>query len=225
MTKYFFILIVLFFSAAMNAQVTHSLGITAGISNVFYKSDIKGNKNFVSIFSPTISAEYSKHNDNVFWGGAGFGFTLRQVPFYVFPTGQKAGMNIAEIWLRARAGLKIERSFTTHLPYLSLGFAHHADRESFIKDGNSSFTYLNNLDSNYTATNFHPFIEIGNKIINSTFRDEKRNVSFTFALRYYPVALFKSPIQFEYDFQQFKTVQYHIIEFSIIAGLQRNFHK
>lgn len=208
---------------AANSQVTHSVSFTLGISNTWCKSDIKGNKSFVATFLPTTSIDYSKHSDNVFWGGAGLGFSFRHIPFYVFDNGQKMGMEAAEFWLRVRAGLKIEREFLTHLPYLGLGIGTHTNYGLYSKDGNNTFNYGN--DTIFKTQPIHPFVEVGSKLINSSFREDTRNVSFSFALRYYPMPLFKSPVRFEYDFLQYKEIQYHLMEFIITAAFQLNVQK
>jgi hypothetical protein len=71
----------------------------------------------------------------------------------------------------------------------------------------------------------YPETMTGNKLINSSFRQDSRNVSFTFALRYYPMPLFKSPVHYEYAYQQYKDIQYHMYEFLITAAFQLNVRK
>lgn len=215
----------IFFTLKMQAQVTHALGLSVGITNAFYKSDISGVKDGYNVFLPTISADYSKHSDNLFWGGLSGGFSLRQVPIFTYENGQKTGIRVAELWMRARAGFKIERSFMTHLPYLGLGISKRVDYEYYNKNGTTYSTYINSSDTMFKVQTIDPFIEIGNKLVNSSFRDDKRNVSFSFAVRYYPLSFFKNPLYVEYDYQEFITLQYHMIEFIITASLQHNIHK
>ena len=217
----FFLLLL---SSNVIAQVTHSVSYSFGITNVLYKSDIKDNKSYASFFLPVSSLDYSKHNDNVFWGGAGVGFSIRQIPFFTYFDGQKTGIEAAEVWFRARAGLKFEGEFLSHLPYLGLGIATYADHNYYSKS-NSTYSYLNNPDSLNNVQKYQPFLELGTKLINTSFREDKRNVSFTFAVRYYPLPVFKSPQQFEYDYFKFTQIQYHLIEFMIVAAIQHNVQK
>jgi hypothetical protein len=70
-----------------------------------------------------------------------------------------------------------------------------------------------------------PFLELGNTVINTTFRENKRNVFISFLVRYYPVNTFKENVQFEYEPLAFTQVQYRMIEFVIAAGIQHQFHR
>jgi len=223
MFRFALLFLIVLFSLGANSQVTHSVSFTLGIANTWCKSEIQGSKNATVIFLPTTSIDYNKHNDNIFWGGAGVGFSFRRIPFYEYSNGQKTGIEMAEYWLRVRAGFKFEREFLTHLPYLGLGIGGHTNYNIYSKNGNTSINYSS--DTIFKSQPIHPFLELGNKLINSSFRQDSRNVSFTFALRYYPMPLFKSPVHYEYAYQQYKDIQYHMYEFLITAAFQLNVQK
>lgn len=223
----FLLTIILFLLASVisKAQVTHSIGCFAGLSNVVYMSDTKDTKSKVRGFLPSVYFDYSKHNDNVFWGGLSAGFTLRQVPLYTYENGGRSGVRLPELWARVRAGLKFEHEFTTQMPFLALGIAKHVGHEFYFANGTQDMTYTNQYDSAFKPRPYWPFVEAGSKLINTSFRQDKRNVSFTFSVRYYPMPIFTESFPYEYDYNQFKNIQYHLIEFCIIAGLQHNIQR
>jgi hypothetical protein len=207
------------------SQVTHAFMANVGITNAYYRSEIPKSQSFGSFFLPVTGLDWAKHGQNTFWGGAGIGFHLRQIPFYLYSSGQKSGVNVGELWARARVGMQFEGSYLSHMPFVSLGISHYATQDYFTKYGVSGISYPMMNDSFRTKKQLLPFIEIGSKLINTDYREVKRSVSFTFLIRYYPIALFREPVSFEYDFGQTIQVQYKLIEFSIVAALQRNVHK
>ena len=217
----------LFFSMPvfLKAQVTHSISFSAGLSNVFYKSDIKESRNFVSLILPTTIIDYNKHNDNSFWGGAGVGFNLRHIPYHVYPNRQKVGAEAVEFWFRARAGLKFEGEKSSQLPYLSLGLSFYSNNGTFSKNGIDEYTYSAQIDSGFNDFDYFPFIEIGSKFIKTSFKEDRGNVSTTLAIRYYPSPVFTKAVQFEYDYNKTKSIQYHMIELVLILGFQFNVHR
>ncbi len=212
-------------SFVTNAQVTHSICYSAGVTNVLYKSMITGSKSYPSFLLPTTTIEYTKHNDNTFWGGAGVGFAPRRIPYHTYSQQQKIGADLLEFWFRVRAGLTFEGEHTTLLPYLSLGIASYIYNGTYSKNGISSISYSNYIDTTFNTQSLLPFFEVGSKFLNKSFREDKANFSMTFALRYYPAPIFKSPVRFEYDYLQYKTIQYHLIELSMVIGFQFNVHR
>ena len=218
--------IIFFLPTFINAQVTHSLGFNVGLANVYYKAQEAKSKSYFSIFMPTFQFDYVKQSANTFWGGATAGVTLRRIPFHKYQSGQTTGIDASEGWLRVRAGLKADGQLLSFLPFLGLGIATYGNFNSYSKDGTySSYYYLNNEDSVYKKFTFQPFVELGVKMINRSFLEDKRNVSISFVARYYPTQLFENAIVLEYLPFQFKNVQYNLIEFGIIAAIQHNFHK
>lgn len=208
-----------------SGQVTHALSFQLGLNQTAYWSQIKDSKSYTSHFLPSFGIDYAKYNHNVFWGGVGYGLSPRYVPFYKYNTNAKVGIRYPEFWFRVRTGLKIERDFITHLPHISLGMAVNGAIEEYTDNGfNNTMTY-SMRDSIVGLQRFRPFAEFSNTIINSTFRDGKRNVFMNFGIRYYPLNLFENPISYEIDFGQFQSVQYRILEVFISAGLQKNFQR
>ncbi|MBL7767233.1 MAG: hypothetical protein JNJ58_14130 [Chitinophagaceae bacterium] len=206
------------------AQVTHGISFRVGINNSLYKTPLPNEKNFGSYFLPSFSIHYSKFSDNLFWGGVGLGVTPRLIPFYEYQTGQKIGASSPEFWLQVRTGFKIERSFSTHLPYLGLNISRFAAFESWTKNGQNTTIYTA-PDSLFKSQAFHPSLEIGTSLLNSTFREDKRNVFIHFAVRYYPMKMFKESIPIEYEPGNFVNIQYNLMEIIISAGIQRNVHR
>lgn len=223
--KKIFLLFVIFvaLNSQVNAQVTHALGFQLGVTNVYYKSTIPGSKSFVSIFMPTYSFDYAKYSDNLFWAGLGIGITTRNVAFYQFANYTKIGIEAGEPWIRVRTGLKFEKDFITHLPFIGLGVGKLIGARDYLKNGGTTSSI--STFSLKNVSKYSPFIELGSTLINTTFRENKRNVFFTFMIRYYPTPLFKDKIDVEYEPFEHINVQYQLIEFVITAGIQHHFQK
>jgi hypothetical protein len=68
-------------------------------------------------------------------------------------------------------------------------------------------------------------MEAGTTLINSTFTENKRSIFLTFSFRYYPLPVFKSKTDIEYEPGETVSIQYHLIEFNIIAGIQKNLRR
>lgn len=206
-----------------NAQVTHALGFQIGLSNVWYRSELPNKPSFSSHFLPAFSFEYAKYSDNLFWAGLSLGITPRNIPIYKYENYTKTGIQGPEFWGKVRAGLKIQRDFSTHLPFIALG-AGYFSFDSEYSSG-QGMVYGQSSTAVYPVRKPMPFIEVGNTVINTTFRENKRNVFISFFVRYYPVNTFKENVQFEYEPLAFTQVQYRMIEFVIAAGIQHQFHR
>lgn len=205
------------------AQVTHGLGFQVGLTQVLYKSQLANRPNFSSHFLPSFTFEYGKFSDNLFWGGLGLGVTPRIIPFYKYENYTKVGIQGPEFMGRVRAGFKIQRDFMTHLPYIGLGAGYFIFDSDF--SSGQGYFYSGDDITNYPVRKPLPFIEIGNTLLNTTFRENKRSVFISFFVRYYLVDLFSQPVNFEYDPFMTTSVQYRMIEFVLAGGLQRNWHK
>ncbi|MBK7762482.1 MAG: hypothetical protein IPI46_03815 [Bacteroidetes bacterium] len=204
------------------AQSIQALSFRIGVHQTWFKPTEPGQKTFGSYFLPDFTFQYMRYSDNLFWGGIGLGVMPRNVPFYEYANGQKTGASSPEFTLRFSTGFRIERSFSTHLPYLGLGISKFGSFENWIKNGNVSTTYTPAYKL-IEMPQLHPSIEIGTSLINSTFRDDKRNVYMHFAIRYYPLKLFKETLLFEYEPFETVPLNYNLVEFIISAGLQKNF--
>lgn len=209
--------------SSLQAQVTHGLGFQVGLTQVMYKSQLAGRPNFSSHFLPSFTFEYGKFSDNLFWGGLGVGVTPRIIPFYKYPNYTKIGIQGPEFQARVRAGFKIQRDFMTHLPYIGLGAGYFVYDSEF--SSGQGYSIGGNYNATYSVRKPLPFIEIGNTLLNTTFRENKRSVFISFFVRYYLVDIFSQPISFEYDPFMSTSVQYRMIEFVLAGGLQRNWHK
>lgn len=217
-----FIMLTMLCVENIKAQSISALSFKIGIHNTLYKTTEPGQKNFGSYFLPDFTFQYIRYSDNLFWGGIGLGVMPRNIPFYEFANGQKLGASSPEFTLRFSTGFRIERSFSTHLPYLGLGISRFGSFENWSKNGNVSTTYTPTYKL-IEVPELHPSIEIGTSLINSSFRDDKRNVFMHFAVRYYPMKLFKETLDFEYEPFETVPINYNMIEFIISAGIQKNF--
>jgi hypothetical protein len=206
-------------------QVTHAVSFQLGLNQTLYWSQESTSKSYSSHFLPSFAIDYAKYSENVFWGGIGYGFSPRYVPFYKYNTNAKVGIRYPEFWFRVRTGLKLQGDFITHLPHLSLGIGINGGIEDFTDNGfNNTMTY-SLQDSTRGLKRYSPFAELSNTIINSTFREGKRNVFMTFGVRFYPIDMFDAAVNYEYDTGLFQPVQYRLIEIFLSAGLQRNFQR
>lgn len=210
-------------SVRSDAQTTHSFTSAIGVSNAWYQHTLPGGKSYPSLFLVTTGGDYQRYGEGVFWIGAGFGFTVRQIPFFREWSGFKTGLQLVEHWLRIRAGLTLEGEKTTHQPFVSLGIARYSNEDIFEKQGGHTMTYLGNRD-NWTKNwqPFPPFVEVGNRLLRSDFKERRSNITLSMALRYYPLPMFRQPVSFEYDLNKFAVVQYHLIELNVMAGIQFN---
>lgn len=209
------------------AQVTHGISFQAGITETAYLSTIKTTKSTLSHLMPIFAFDYAKYNDNAFWGGIGYGFSARRIILFKDDFRSKAGLDYPEFWFRIRAGLKFQRETTTHLPHLGLGLAVNFEGEYFTKNGNQQ-TYNYNgyyLNDSLYIRKYNPYVEIGNTIINSSFREKKFNVFTNMGIRYYPLPLFKQALIYEYSINKYKSIQSHILEVFFCIGLQRNIQR
>lgn len=220
-----FIVILLAASGGVCAQPTHGVVFQLGVVHSYYKSSVSGSRSNATVFLPTYSFEYGKYSDNLFWGGGGIGINVRNIPFYKYSSGNSIGIETPEFWAKVKTGLHIHNEFMTHLPFISLGVGKYGNAESYYKSQNGT-TFQNLGDySNFNLQSFSPFMELGTTLINSSFTENKRSIFMTFVFRYYPLPVFKSNTEIEYAFNESLFLQYRMIEFSIIAGLQKNIRK
>lgn len=220
-----FIFLSTIFCKKAKAQITHGVTFQIGLINSLYKSQLSDKQNNATLFLPTYSFEYGKYSDNLFWGGCGLGIHVRNIPFYKYSDGNVMGLQAPEIWFKVKTGLHLHREFLTHLPYISLGIGTYGAKEKYFKSQNGvSYNNVGNYKQ-FNLQRYLPFMEIGTTLINSTFTENKRNIYLTFNIRYYPLSIFKSPTDIEFYPDEIATIQYKLIEFTIIAGIQKNFHK
>lgn len=226
--KRILILVLLYLFGTENAcaQVTHSISFQIGLNQTLYWSQFKDSKSYFSHFIPSFAIDYAKFSDNLFWGGIGYGLSPRKTTFYKYPSDLKFGIQYPEFWFRVRTGLKLQRDYLTHLPHIGLGIAVNGNVVYFSSnDGQEQGSWLHPMDTIVKPQRFRPFIELSNTLLNSTFRESKRNVLLTFGIRYYPLNLFNKSIFYEVDLGEYKTIQYKIVEVFLSAGLQRNLHR
>lgn len=207
------------------AQVTHAVSFQLGLTQTAYWSQVKESRTYGSTFLPTFAFDYAKYSDNFFWAGLGVGIQPRYMPLYKYEDGTKIGINFPESWVRLRAGLKLYGDFLTGLPYISLGLNTHGRVENYTDNGFNNVTTYSSSDTSVQLYTYRPFAELGCSLINSTFRDGKRNVFVNFGVRYYPLDMFQRQLPVEIDFGEFKQVQYKLFEVYLCAGIQRNFHR
>ena len=221
------ILVLNCFGQPCDGQVTHTVVGHLGVTQTAYYSSILTSKSYSSHFMPQFGIDYAKISDNLFWGGIGAGYNPRNMTLHKYNDGTKTGLKFPELWFRVKAGLKFESDFLTHLPHISLGISRVGNSSQYTSSQNNLSTpYIYNItDSALKFKQIKPFVEFGNTILNSTFRNDKRNLLMTFGIRYYPLAMFNQPAWFEYEDQQFKQIQYKIIELYFTAGIQQNFHR
>ena len=209
----------------MFAQPTHGVAFQIGLINNLFKSDIPGVKNTSTHFLPSYSFEYGKYSDNLFWGGVGLGINVRNIPFYNYNNGNTIGVQTPELWFKVKTGFHIHNEFMTHLPFIALGIGKYMDTHQYYKVQNGvTYTNLGNY-KNYNLQSYTPFLEAGTTLINSTFTENKRSLYITFSFRYYPLPVFKTNTLIEYSPGENVNIQYHLIEFYIIAGIQKNLRK
>jgi hypothetical protein len=222
-------LIVFYLSIHFNlfGQITHTLVGHLGVTQTVYYSSIPQSKSYSSHFLPQFGLDYAKISDNLFWGGIGIGYNPRSMTLHKYNDGTKTGLKFPEVWFRVKAGLKFESDFLTHLPHISLGVSRTGSQTQFISSYNNPSTpYIYNVtDTTLKFKKIKPFIELGNTILNSSFRIDKRNLLMTFGVRYYPLSVFTDAMEFEYEDQLFKQIQYKIFEIYFTAGIQQNFQR
>ena len=212
-------------SVRLHAQVTHAASFQLGLTETVYWSQVKDSKTYASTFLPTFAFDYAKYSENFFWAGVGLGVQPRYMALFKYEDGTKIGINFPEAWLRVRAGLKLQGDFLSGLPYLSLGINTIGRVENYTDNGFNNVTTYSSSDTSVQLFKYRPFAELGCTLINSTFRDGKRNVFVNFGVRYYPLEMFQRELPVEIDFGVFKNVQYKLIEVYLCAGIQRNFHR
>jgi hypothetical protein len=195
-----------------------------GVTGTLYLSSVKESKSYGSLFMPRFSFDYAKYSDNLFWASIGVGLSPRIMTIYKYQNGTKIGLEYPEFWARVRTGLKLQGDFITNLPHLGLGIAINGATQQFTDNGNYNTFIYNVGDSIIDVVRYRPFIELSNTIINSTYRDIKRNLFMSYGIRYYPLPVFQDKVTFQYDFDEYKTIQNNIIEIYLSAGLQRNIH-
>lgn len=218
-----FLIAVLLFPCCSPAQTTHCFSNAIGVSNAVYRHTLPGGKSYASLFLVTSGGDYQRIGDGAIWVGAGFGFTVRQIPFYREWSDFKTGVQLAEHWVRFRGGLKLAGEKTTHLPFVSLGIARYRDETLFEKQAGHTLTYLVHRGSwSKQWQPFPPFVEIGNQLLRSDFTEKRSCLTLSMALRYYPLPMFRQPVSFEYDLNKFAVVQYHLVELNVMAGVQFN---
>lgn len=221
-------LLLLFAALGAKAQVTHGLSFQVGVTQTFFLSQVPQSPSYSSTFLPMFAFDYQKFNDNLFWGGLGIGISPRYMPLYKYEDGTKIGIRYPEAWMRVRTGFKLQGDFLTNLPHIGLGVAMNIDEdlENYTDNGfNNVTTYSTSSDTSTQLFRFRPYVELSNTFINSTFREGKRNMFVTFGVRYYPLNLFQQELPVEYDFNDFRNVQYRILEIFISAGIQRNIQR
>lgn len=207
------------------SQPTHGVTFQLGLINNMYKSDVPNIKSTTTHFLPSYAFEYGKYSENLFWGGCGIGLNVRNIPFYKYNNGNTIGIQTPEFWFKVKTGFHIHNEFMTHLPFISLGIGKYGQTETFYKNQNGvSYTNLGNY-KNFNLQNVLPFMEAGTTLINSSFVENKRSIFVTFSFRYYPLPIFKTKTDIEYEPGEVVSIQYHLIEFNIIAGIQKNLRK
>lgn len=222
------LLIGLCVSLASQAQysLTRALSFQMGLNQTLYKSEMPESRNFSSHFLPSFALDACTYGDNLFWGGLCVGLSPRYLPLHLYNDGVKLGARYTEYWVRFRAGFRVASDFTTHLPHISLGLAlNSSSYDAFLYGGPSQGIFYNPADTAMQIQRYRPFIEVANTIINTTFREDKRNVSIQIGIRYYPMSLFREPYVLQYDPGQNKRIQYQIAELFIAGSFQQNFHK
>lgn len=222
----FSFLLILFTCKTSRSQVTHGVSFQVGVTGTYYKSSVRDSKSYSTLFMPIMAFDYSKFNDNIFWGGVGYGLSPRMMPLYKYQDGTKIGIEYPEFWFRVRTGLKIQNEFLSHLPHIGLGIAINSEVSNYTNNGfQNGISYYDLGDSLYNVAKYRPYIELANTMINSTFREAKRNMFITFGIRYYPLPVFTKKVDVTYDYNSFKQVQYNIMEVFISAGIQKNFQR
>jgi hypothetical protein len=225
MKKYFLLYLILLHVGLSHAQPTHGVTFQLGLINNMYKSDVPNVKNATTHFLPSYAFEYGKYSENLFWGGCGIGLSVRNIPFYKYNNGNVIGVQTPEFWFKVKTGFHIHNEFMTHLPFISLGIGKYGQTETYYKNQNG--VSYNNLGGykNFNLQNVLPFMEVGTTLINSSFTESKRSIFITFSFRYYPLPVFKTKTDIEYEIGEITSIQYHLIEFNIIAGIQKNLRK
>lgn len=217
--------LIIIFSLNVKAQPTHGVTFQIGLINNLYKSAVTTVKNTTTHFLPSYAFEYGKYSENLFWGGCGIGISIRNIPFYKYTNGNTIGVQTPEFWLKFKTGLHIHNDFMTHLPFIALGIGKYGKTEPFYKNQNGiSYNNVGNYD-NFNLQNVMPFMEAGTTLINSTFTESKRSIFLTFSFRYYPLPVFKSKTDIEYEPGENISIQYNLFEFNIIAGIQKNLRR
>ncbi|MBK6331694.1 MAG: hypothetical protein IPF62_14800 [Bacteroidetes bacterium] len=219
------ILLSLFASFMTYAQPTHGVSFQLGLINNIYKSAVPNVKNTTTHFLPSYSFEYGKFSENLFWGGCGLGISVRNIPFYKYNNSNTIGVQAPEFWFKVKTGFHIHNEFMTHLPFISLGIGKYGQTETYYKNQNGiSYNNIGNY-KNFNLQTVLPFMELGTTLINSTFTESKRSIFLTFSCRYYPLPLFKTKTDIEYEIGEVVSIQYNLIEFNIIAGIQKNLRR
>lgn len=225
MKKYFLLYLILMHVGLVHAQPTHGVTFQLGLINNMYKSDVPNVKNSTTHFLPSYAFEYGKYSENLFWGGCGIGLSVRNIPFYKYNNGNVIGVQTPEFWFKVKTGFHIHYEFMTHLPFISLGIGKYGQTETYYKNQNG-VSYINlGGYKNFNLQNVLPFMELGTTLINSSFTESKRSIFITFSFRYYPLPVFKTKTDIEYEIGEITSIQYHLIEFNIIAGIQKNLRK
>jgi len=207
----------------IQAQSINSNSFHIGFNHSYYMSTLNGNGSYYSFCMPQTSVELMKHNENKFWAGVGLGGDYKRIPFYRDRIGAyKVGIECTDLWLRVRSGITIQRQQTAHLPFISLGISGLTASGVYSQSSNNTTTYYGKPDSLKAIKRFQPFVELGWKIIPSSFTDDHHNIPLTFALRYNPLPVFDSPQKFVYDPTLYYTIQYQMLELSMNIGLQYN---
>lgn len=214
------------FNAHAQYDITRAISFQMGLNQTLYKSEMPESRNFSSHFLPSFAFDACTYGSNVFWGGLGVGLSPRYLPLHLYNNGVKLGARYTEYWVRFRAGFRVASDFTTHLPHISLGLAMNSSSyDAFLYGGPSQGIFYNPADTAMQIQRYRPFIEVANTIINTTFREDKRNVSIQIGIRYYPMSLFREPYILQYDPGQNKRIQYKMMEVFIAGSFQQNFHK
>jgi hypothetical protein len=207
------------------SQPTHGVTFQLGLVNNVFKSEVPNVKNATTHFLPSYAFEYGKYSENLFWGGCGIGLNVRNIPFFKYANGNVIGVQTPEFWLKVKTGFHIHNEFMTHLPFISLGIGKYGQTETYYKNQNGvSYNNLGNY-KNFNLQTVLPFMELGTTLINSSFVENKRSIFITFSARYYPMSIFKSKTEIEYEIGETVFIQYRLIEFNIIAGIQKNLRK
>ncbi len=215
----------LLFALYSKSQPTHGVTFQLGLVNNVFKSEVPNVKNATTHFLPSYAFEYGKYSENLFWGGCGIGLNVRNIPFYKYANGNVIGVQTPEFWFKAKTGFHIHNEFMTHLPFISLGIGKYGQTETYYKNQNGvSYNNLGNY-TNFNLQSLLPFMELGTTLINSSFVENKRSIFITFSARYYPMSIFKSKTEIEYELGETVFIQYRLIEFNIIAGIQKNLRK
>ncbi|MEZ5047791.1 MAG: hypothetical protein R2831_12465 [Chitinophagaceae bacterium] len=217
MKKIIFILALFFISNSVDAQPSHLIDFQIGVMGTRYNSHIKTSKSTYSYLLPSFSISFARLSENYFFADIELSIRYRQLVFIkqkLYSISE--GIEFAEIGLELHTGLQIERESTSHLPYLGIGIGHVIDYEYFSRQQGVT-TYPYNKEPLLFNT-LLPYFVLGNKLINSSFKEKRRNFSFRFYGRYYPLPLFQNNFTYSYGFNMSEVKQYSLFEIGISIG-------